>query len=179
MLNSRWYLKSFLSSNSSYFREKFGIGCVGVIFLGIAIEAMLCLRRWVSRDNPQTSWYNFISMAEQNSSSHQWSENLGVMQIQIRFPPNQDVKMNILQVVAKSANSAEVARSFSPSLNHLPFRSQYCLRISCYAGIENDYDSYRRSQFRWWQHKLWCLPIAIGRWRWPTLWSCSSAWSLA
>ena len=27
------------------FREKFAIGCVGVIFLGIAIEAMLCLRR--------------------------------------------------------------------------------------------------------------------------------------
>ena len=31
------------------FREKFGIGCVGVIFLGIAIEAMLCLRRWVGK----------------------------------------------------------------------------------------------------------------------------------
>ena len=29
------------------FREKFGIGCVGVILLGIAIEGMLCLRRCV------------------------------------------------------------------------------------------------------------------------------------
>jgi len=36
LLFNSWVLNS---------REKFGIGCVGVIFLGIAIEAMLCLRR--------------------------------------------------------------------------------------------------------------------------------------
>ena len=46
--------------------------------------------------------------------------------------------MNILQVVAKPTDSAEVARSVSSSLNHLPFRPQYCLRISCYAGIEKN-----------------------------------------
>ena len=65
------------------------------------------------------------------------------------FPPYQGLKINILQVAAKSANCAEVARSLSPSCNHLPFRPQYCLRISCYAGIENDHDWYRCSQFRW------------------------------
>jgi len=36
LLFNSWVLNS---------REKFAIGCVGVIFLGIAIEAMLCLRR--------------------------------------------------------------------------------------------------------------------------------------
>ena len=38
-------LKRLQSLIIPLFREKFAIGCVGVIFLGIAIEAMLCLRR--------------------------------------------------------------------------------------------------------------------------------------
>ena len=40
-----YWLKRLQSVIIPLFREKFAIGCVGVIFLGIAIEAMLCLRR--------------------------------------------------------------------------------------------------------------------------------------
>ena len=74
----------------------------------------------------------------------QCSANLGP----IRFKPcfhqvqvqAELLKMDILEVTAKPADRPEVARIVSSRCNHLPLRSQYCLRISRYAGIQHNQD---------------------------------------
>ena len=48
--------------------------------------------------------------------------------------------MDILEVTAKPADRPEVARIVSSRCNHIPLRSQYCLRISRYAGIQHNQD---------------------------------------
>ena len=78
-----------------------------------------------------------LSLTGQNSLS-----NLGL----IRFKPcflqvqAEILKMDILEVTAKPPDCPEVARLVSPSCNHLPLCSQYCLRISRDAGIQNNQD---------------------------------------